>query len=165
MDCRTVLKLNERYLAEGLPDNVLAEYLDHIASCESCRDNLMTDYSITKAIDQLNHNQDFSTDYSRELTQLLEKSRLYLVRKKRAARYKRAIALILMLLTVPFSVASSYATAKYYMPAGSIESLRLKYYGISSEVDPVKKAIREYNDEAITKLRQQYSDGGDNNGR
>ena len=81
MDCRTVLKLNDRYLAEGLPDTVLAQYLEHIASCDSCRDNLMTDYSITKAIDQLNHNEDFSTDYSKELNEKLEKSRQYLARK------------------------------------------------------------------------------------
>ena len=154
MDCRTVLTLNARYLAEGLPDGVLAQYLEHIASCDSCRDNLMTDYSITKAIDQLNRNEDFSTDYSKELTEKLEKSRQYLARKKRIVRYKHAIAVILMVLSVPFSMSSTFATAKYYKPEGSEESLKLKYYGMPEQLDPIRQAIREYNDEAITKLRE-----------
>ena len=58
MDCRTVMKLNDRYLAEGLSDDVLSEYISHIETCESCRDNLMTDYSITKAIEQINQGAD-----------------------------------------------------------------------------------------------------------
>ncbi len=154
MDCRTVLKLNDRYLAEGLPDTVLAQYLEHIASCDSCRDNLMTDYSITKAIDQLNHNEDFSTDYSKELNEKLEKSRQYLARKKRIARYKHAIALMLMVLAVPFSLSSTFATAKYHNPECSEESLKIRYYGIPEALDPIRKGIQEYNEEAITKLRE-----------
>ena len=159
MDCRTVVKLNERYLSEGLPDDVLAEYLKHIATCESCRDNLMTDYSITKALYQINHNQDFSTDYSRELNQKLERSRQYLVRKKRVRRYRIAIIVLLFLLSVPFSVASSCGTAKYYKPEGSEESLRLWHYGVPEQTDPIKQGIIEYNDEAVVKLRALQKEG------
>lgn len=153
MDCRTALKLNERYLAEGLSDSVLADYLEHIAGCESCRDNLMTDYSITKALDQINHNQDFSTDYSKELTQKLERSRQYLQRKKRIRRVRIAVAVLIAVLSVPFSVASSSGTAKYYKPEGSEESLRLHYYGIPESEDPIRNGIIEYNEEAVKKLR------------
>ena len=159
MDCRTVIKLNERYLAEGLPDNVLAKYLEHIASCESCRDNLMTDYSITKAIEQLNNNEDFSTDYSKELMQKLERSRMYLVRKKRSGWYKRAIIALLMVLSVPFCMGSTCSTPKYYKPDGSGESLLIRHYGIPAALDPIQQGIREYNDEAVTKLREQSREG------
>ena len=165
MDCRTVLKLNDRYLAEGLPDSVLSEYLAHISSCETCRDNLMTDYSLTKAIEQINLDQDFSTDYSGELLQKLEKSRMYLVRKKRRGHYKRAIVVALMLLSIPFCAASTYATAKYYLPEGSSESLCIRYYGIPEKSDPVKKAIIDYNEEAITKLWEKENEGGKSDGR
>ncbi|MBP5462859.1 MAG: hypothetical protein J6Y20_12160 [Lachnospiraceae bacterium] len=153
MDCRTALKLNERYLAEGLSDTVLAEYLEHIQGCESCRDNLMTDYSITRALDQINHNMDFSTDYSKELAQKLERSRQYLLRKKRLRKIRIAIVVLLMLLSVPLSVASSFGTAKFYKPEGSEESLRLQFYGIPETSDPIRNGIIEYNDEAVKKLR------------
>lgn len=165
MDCRTVMKLNDRYLAEGLSDDVLSEYISHIETCESCTDNLMTDYSITKAIEQINRDQDFSTDYSKELMQKLARSRQYLLRKKRKGHYKRAIVAALMLLAIPCTAASTYATAKYYLPEGSTESYSLKHYGIPEESDPVKKAIREYNEEAITKLWELDKERSEDNGR
>ena len=165
MDCRTVLKLNEQYLAGELPDSVLAEYLDHIENCASCMDNLMTDYSITKAIYQINHNQDFSTDYSKELNLQLARSRQSLVRKKRNARYRLAIALGLMALSIPLMAGSTYGKAKYYLPEGSEESLRLGYYGLVGEEDPVMQTIRELNDEAVIKLRQLSQGGVTDDGR
>ena len=153
MDCRTALKMNERYLAEGLSDSVLAEYLEHISGCESCKDNLMTDYSITKALEQINQNKDFSTDYSKELNQKLDRSRQYLQRKKRLRRIRIAIAVLIMILTVPFSVASSCGTAKYFKTDGSEETMRLHFYGIPETEDPIRNGIIEYNDEAVRKLR------------
>ena len=160
MDCRCAEKLSDQYLAGTLPADLLPEYLRHVKSCPECLDNLRTDYSITKAIDQINHDQDFSTDYNRELMQMLERSRQSILRRVRILFVKRSFV-IAALVAVAFFVAGRMPEKpKYFLPKGSEESHRLMYYGIEEKYDPVFSTIREKNSEVIRKLREmQRSEG------
>lgn len=153
MDCKKAQMLSDRYLKEGLPVKELPEFLAHINSCAVCRESLTTDYSITKAIDQLNHGEDFSTDYSRELAEQLEHSRQAVRRNNRLSVVRR-IVVFLVLGAIAALLSFYQAPSKFrYLAPGEKESLRLRHYGIEEQYDPVRKGILEYNDDVIEAFR------------
>ncbi|MBR5712492.1 MAG: hypothetical protein IKX54_02755 [Lachnospiraceae bacterium] len=160
MDCKTAQILSDRYLSDGLSFDVLPEYLRHIRTCEDCKESLRTDYSITKAIEQINKNQDFSTDYSLELEQKLERSRQSILRRNRILLLKKAFVIGFLAVVAFFLALRNDYSIRYYLPSGSEESLRIVYYGLPSECDPVQTTIREKNDEVIEKLRELHSKRG-----
>ncbi len=154
MDCKKAQMLSDRYLKEGLPVKELPEFLAHINSCPVCRESLTTDYSITKAIDQLNRGEDFSTDYSHELTEQLEHSR-QLVRRKNRLLIVRRIAVFLVLVAIAALLSFYQAPAKFrYLAPGEQESLRIRHYGIDERYDPVRNGILDYNDDVIEEFRK-----------
>ncbi len=153
MDCKTAQKWSDRYLYGELPTDILPEYLAHIRTCEHCMENLRTDYSLTRAIDQINRNEDFSTDYTRELEGKLERSRQTILRHIRTQVFKRAVVFGLIAVIAVFLATRLPAQEKYFLPEGREESLQLRFYGIDESADPVKETIRRYNDEAIRRLR------------
>ncbi|MBO4788886.1 MAG: zf-HC2 domain-containing protein [Lachnospiraceae bacterium] len=155
MDCRSAQKLSDQYLAGTLPTDLMPEYLRHIRSCPDCLDNLRTDYSITKAIDQINHDQDFSTDYNRDLMQMLERSRVSILRRIRIMILKRAVVIAVLVAIAVFLATRTPEKMKYYLPAGGTESVRLYYYGIEDRYDPVNCTIRERNNEVLDILREE----------
>jgi len=160
MDCKDAQKLSDRYLAHDLPADILPEYLKHIRSCPACMENLRTDYAITKAIDQINRGEDFSTDYNRGLEAKLERSRQSILRRFRIHVFKRVVMLCVITAIALYLATRGPAPVRYYAPSGSEESLRLRYYGISEEADPVRIEIRERNEEVIRQLRKMQAEKG-----
>ncbi|MBQ6661562.1 MAG: hypothetical protein IJM57_09115 [Lachnospiraceae bacterium] len=160
MDCKRAQKLSEQYISGNLPQEELPEYLSHIKSCPVCRESLVTDYSIATAIEQLNKGEDFSVDYSNEISQKLIRSSQFLVHKRRLLYVKRVVIAALLIVVLVLVVGSATKKTWYYLPENSTESLRLKHYGIPQDYDPVWVEISELNNEAVAKLRELASLGG-----
>ncbi|MCI8659403.1 MAG: zf-HC2 domain-containing protein [Lachnospiraceae bacterium] len=86
MTCREVEKMVMPYIDEGLGEEELDEFLEHIQDCDSCREELEIYYTVSVGLRQL----DLGTGIF-DITGALEESLDLAWLKVRAARLRRVI--------------------------------------------------------------------------
>ena len=99
MDCKTAEKMVSRYIRHALPPDLLEEFLEHIKSCPSCKEELETYFMVHKAIQLLDNEEDSDLDFGQALDKDLRMARKFL-RKKKTENYMQiaaAAGLILVL--------------------------------------------------------------------
>lgn len=88
MDCLTFRKNINAYIGKSLPDDELNAFLQHLSSCEKCREELEINYIVSEGIgilDEENHDYNISRAYERMLRQ--DRRHLKLVRVTRVFTY------------------------------------------------------------------------------
>lgn len=88
MDCKEFRSLIRSFLDDSLDEFGLAEFLEHYAECEDCRDELRIQYLIYEGLERLESGDTFDVD--RDLADLMELQRKRL--HTRNAVKKAAIA-------------------------------------------------------------------------
>ncbi len=155
VSCAEMQELVIQYIENRLPESKLSAFLDHIESCPSCKEDLMVNYSILTAIEQLSNDEDFSDSYVGEMETKLLNSRLGILRGRRRMRRLRFLCMIFMISCgLAIGLSSAGDPVRYYLPKESKSTFQLKYYGIPEGYDPVYETLIEYNDEVIAKLRE-----------
>lgn len=155
VSCAEMQEMVIQYIENRLPESELVAFLNHIENCPSCKEDLMVNYSILTAIEQLSNDEDFSDSYVDEMEAKLSNSRLGILRGKRKMHRLRFLCLALMLCCgFVIGLSSAKDPVRYYLPEESESTFRLNYYGIPEGYDPVYDTLIEYNDEVIAKLRE-----------
>ena len=155
MNCHECQKLTKLFIDDMLSQQQFPEYKLHIDSCSSCKDDLYTNYAIITALKEVNEGIDLSGNYAAEVEQKLfrfEKG----VRKSRTLRiWRRVLAtLIILFFTCVFSIMTPEEEKFAFLPEGEDSCFSLQFEGVPKHMDPVRKAIYQYNDEVIEGLRQ-----------
>lgn len=164
MNCKEAKSLIQPYIEHRLPEGKLPQFLEHMETCKDCLDDLQVQYAICTAIDQLNRGEDFSDDYNTEVLQGLARERAHLLRHGRKLRFLRVVTLLLFLASgLAIGLTNTKNVFRTYLPPTQESSFSLDYYGIDRARDPVYRAIQEYNDEVIARLRELEAEQGTEN--
>jgi hypothetical protein len=118
MDCIRAQQLIKGYLEGQLSDRDLEAFLDHVAGCRKCYDELEIYFSVYHLIDD--RKDDGNYNFIEKLNRRLEKSREYL---KKRMRYKifRVVLVILAELVLLMSVIGAY-TYRYMTDETEVRS-------------------------------------------
>jgi hypothetical protein len=90
----------------------LEEFLDHINTCQDCREELEFYYALLTAMRQLDEDKDLSDDYGLELSQKLEKAQERIIHVKYTYYRKKAI-LIFTIISLAIYLSLRYAYISY----------------------------------------------------
>lgn len=80
MKCNEFEKMIPRYLKNELKDRDLKEYLSHVNSCDSCKEEMTIQYLITEGMQRLEEGNTF--DVEKELGDKMHQSMKHLERKR-----------------------------------------------------------------------------------
>ena len=83
MNCRTAESLLTKYLKKELSLKELDEFLGHIETCEDCRDELRTCFTVDRAVRLLDLDDDGpeDPDFDKLFEEDLKRSRRYLMNR------------------------------------------------------------------------------------
>ncbi len=125
MDCIRAQQLIKGYMEGQLSDRDLEAFLDHVAGCRKCYDELEIYFSVYHLIDD--RKDDGNYNFIEKLNLRLEKSRDYL---RRRLYYKifRVVLVVLAELVLMMSVIGAY-TYRYRMDQ---EEIRTIYKGLKN---------------------------------
>lgn len=102
MECREAQKLVNSFIEDKLDSRKLADFLEHIENCESCREELSIQFLVKEGMQRLEDGNMF--DLQSELLQKLEAARRRIKHRKMFARVlyygELAAILIILILTI-----------------------------------------------------------------
>ena len=97
MDCNTAEDMVSRFIDHSLSYKQLEQFLDHIDTCESCREELETNYIVDRVISHLDKDdKDSRMDFKSLLMEDIARSR----QKLRRMRFRRSLGKAALYLTV-----------------------------------------------------------------
>ncbi len=156
MDCKEARMHSKSYLLHELPEEIMGPYIDHIQNCTECKDELLTDYSITTALKQLSANEDFYDNYYLQLENKLKRSETYVKKRKQKFVMKTIGAAIMFCIIGCFITTRKEPVYYRFLPENTRkESLAINFYGVPKASDPIRNTILEYNSQVIDKIRQE----------
>ena len=162
MDCTTCQKCTKQYIEETLPKNRILEYCAHLDQCAACREDLYINYSIVRALNQLNAGEDLSSDYVAEVNGRLAADQARIHRSARFRVYRRVfIAIEILGIAIAFAFFPPKEKGYAYLPEESESHIIIEYYGVPAYMDPVLKGIVEYNDDVLTCIREAENEKGE----
>ena len=82
MDCKTAQSLVIPYIDDKLDDQLLKDFLDHIAGCKECYEELEIHFTIRYALRRLDENQSLSFNMREMLKENLKESYKRIRRKR-----------------------------------------------------------------------------------
>lgn len=94
MDCKETERRISRFLANDLTGRELIQFIEHVESCESCKEELTIQYLSSEGIARLEEGKTFDLD--RELTEYMHTT----VRKYKLRRKIRFCILVLEILAI-----------------------------------------------------------------
>ena len=98
MECSTAESMVNRYIDRSLNEEELEKFLEHVASCSSCYDELETYFIVHEAIQQLDDEGESIMDLQHLLEQDLKKSRRICLTRKITRWLVLTAAVILILI-------------------------------------------------------------------
>ena len=94
LDCKETERRISRFLANDLTGRELIQFIEHVESCESCKEELTIQYLSSEGIARLEEGKTFDLD--RELTEYMH----IMVRKYKLRRKLRFGILVLEILAI-----------------------------------------------------------------
>lgn len=162
MNCRECQNLTNLYLNDELPLPMFPDYRAHLDECPKCKEDLYINYAINTAIYQLNHEQELSSDFVKEVENRLNATANHIAKNKRKRFFRRFfIVLELIGITALFCLFTPEEKGYAYKPEGKESFIAIEHYGVPSYMDPVLQGIYRYNDEMIQKIREMNALKGD----
>lgn len=104
MECRETERLINAYINDKLDTEAIETFVNHIESCDSCREELSIQYLVEAGMKRLEDGSAF--DLQKELQTKLEQSKRKVIRRKRIAKlfYVLEMAVILLILIMTIMV-------------------------------------------------------------
>ena len=106
MKCHDVQRMIQGFIEKRLTDEQLEAFLEHIASCRDCYDELEVYYMITTGLLQLDEEHSETLDFKKNLKDFIEAQRHALYMRRRAEhnrRVVRRVAAAVLIIAVVFS--------------------------------------------------------------
>ena len=111
MTCMKAQSLITAFINDELDIDELEMFIDHIQSCEECREELEVYYALLTAMKQLDEDKNLSDDFNHELKEKIERSQERIIHLRYNYYRKKGILIFVMIfLTVFFSI------QHYFMP-------------------------------------------------
>lgn len=106
ISCAKIQAMITDYIKDKLPHRELEMFLQHIAACEECREELGVYYTILIGMEKLDADENISMDFTAELKQKLKRSEEKIIRYKRNQITKRILvfAIIISWICIDFAV-------------------------------------------------------------
>ena len=150
LTCKQAQKMIDGFVSNSLSEEDRDAFIFHVHKCHECMDELKINYSILTALKQLDEGEDLSDNYDREVEQKINS---YVDKK----HFHKIAFVVSMIAVFVFSVSmgmflTSTSTVYNDVVYSSNEentTVSLNYDGVPDEMDPVDKAIAEYNADAI----------------
>ncbi|TAH64359.1 MAG: zf-HC2 domain-containing protein [Anaerolineaceae bacterium] len=121
MTCIEAQSLITAFINDELNINEQEEFLEHVESCEECREELEVYYALLTAMKQLDEDKHLSNDYSQELKDKIEHAQERIIHL-RYNYYRKKGVLIMIIL----SMSIFFSLYHYFIP--------------KEEVNPVKES-------------------------
>lgn len=101
MLCKDAERLVIPYIRHELDDAVMEEFLEHIDSCENCKEELEIYYTVEAGIRQLDSDAErYNIKGDMEMDILVSRQRLYDLRMLRISRYAVDTLMIVSMLVI-----------------------------------------------------------------
>ena len=91
MKCHDVQRMIQGFIEKRLTDEQLEAFLEHIASCRDCYDELEVYYMITTGLLQLDEEHSETLDFKKNLSDFIESERHGLYMRRRAEHNRRVL--------------------------------------------------------------------------
>lgn len=108
MTCMKAQAMITPFINNKLKTKELEEFLNHVNSCSSCREELEVYYALLTAMKQLDEDKNLSSNYSQELEDKLERSHEKVVHAK-YTYYRKKVMLILTMILLAILISLGYA--------------------------------------------------------
>ena len=108
MTCIKAQSMIVSFVDNKLSIEELEEFLDHVNSCKTCREELEVYYTLLTAMKQLNEDRNLSDNFSLELKEKLEKAQEKIIHAK-YTYYRKKTMLILVMIFLAIFIGLSYA--------------------------------------------------------
>lgn len=147
MNCMEAQSHITEFINDKLDMTKMEEFLSHVNQCSECREELEVYYALLTAMKLLDEDKELSDHFNQELERKLKFS-ADKIRKIKIARVRRKF--YLMMVTLGFVIVSSITVTKAILipKIPPKPSFNLGYSGVPSYLSPIKKFIREYDQEA-----------------
>lgn len=100
MDCKRAMELMTQFINGQLNTEDVEAFLNHVESCQECREELEVNYSLMTAMKQLDEDTDLSDNYIEELNQKIAACYIEEWKRKRACARRRAVLIFVVILLV-----------------------------------------------------------------
>lgn len=108
MTCIKAQSMITPFINDKLSIKELEEFLDHIASCPNCKEELEFYYTLLTAMKQLDEDRNLSDDYKEELSGRLKAAQEKIIHFK-YTYYRKKTILILFIILLAFLLGIHYA--------------------------------------------------------
>jgi hypothetical protein len=108
MTCIKAQAMITPFINNKLTIKELEEFLEHVNSCDGCREELEVYYALLTAMKQLDEDKNLSSNYSQELVDKLEKSHEKVIHVK-YTYYRKKVMLIFTMIFLAILISLSYA--------------------------------------------------------
>jgi len=142
MTCEKAQSLITPFIHDKLNIKDTEEFIDHIANCPDCREELEVCYVMLTAMKQLDEDRKLSDDYSRDLQEKLERAQEKVVHVKYTYFRKKGILILIIILLAIF-ISMRYAYMQIENP--DIQSdFKLRYMFQEDRYDIYDKELQQY---------------------
>lgn len=143
MTCMRAQGLITAFINDELDIKELEEFIEHIRSCEECKEELEVYYALLTAMKQLDEDKNLSDDFKQELSDKLDRAQERIIHLRyNYYRKKGVLMMIIIILGIFFSI------QHYFMPRDKENTVteskfRLRKSFMEERFDvPTKELIR-----------------------
>lgn len=144
MNCIKAQSMITPFIQNKLNLKDMEEFIDHVGSCQDCREETEVYYALLTAMKQLDEDRNISSDFNMELAQKLEGAQERILHAK-FTYYRKKIILVLTILLLAFSFSIRYA----YKSADEAKHAAVSTF-------EMRKTFREIEDSKMNTLLRNY---------
>lgn len=144
MTCIRIQSMITPFIEDKLGNKDMEIFLDHVASCKDCREELGIYYALLTAMKQLDEDKDMTGDFEQELNEKLERAREKLLHE-RYTYYRKKVVLIFLMILMVFIFGISYSERKLD-----------KEEQVTESDFRIRNEFRDHNDHEIELQLQNY---------
>ena len=148
--CRETQKKIDAYINESLSGDELKDFVFHVKNCDVCMEELKINYSLLKALEQLEKGDELSENYDEEVEEGLNN---YIARRKRGFVLRIVSYVSIFIISVIFGVIFCVLFVKddntKFLDKGENESMIIDVDGVPDYLNEIKKINNTYNDMII----------------
>ncbi len=148
--CNEYQKKIDSYINGSLNGDELKRFVLHVRNCDECMEELKINYSLLKALDQLEKGDELSENYDAELEKGIND---YLAKQKRGFILTVLSYVSIFIISVALGLIFSLFIFKHegvkFLEKGKQESFFLDYDGVPDYLNEVKNMNNALNEDII----------------
>ena len=148
--CSENQKKIDSYINGSLGGDELKKFVNHVKGCNECMEELKINYSLLKALDQLEKGDELSEDFDAELEKGIDE---YLGKQRRGYILKVISYVSAFIISMAFGIVFSIFFFRHegidFLEKGKEETFMIDFDGVPDFMNDVKKMNNDYNDNLI----------------